>query len=228
MQVLGTTSLAQTISLQTLEGGPSGEGARWWLSQGCRHALMLCHLLFSSTTLTHRPCKCDFCYIRHCVTQNQSGPREFWVVAPGDLHREVWEQRAEVGFEDKGFCEWMPRSNRTVFHHFSGGTGYVMWRSSARGEAFFSSVPSWECQRPWPSCQLSQQHWTWVLGASCVPAPIFPVARDVWLGPLLEWELPEDRDGACLCFPRKNKSTWSLLSSPMNEWVREHMNEWMD
>ena len=72
MKVLGTTSLAQTITLQTLEGGPSGEGARWWLSQGCRRALMLCPLLFSSTISTHGPCKCDFCYIRHCMTQNQS------------------------------------------------------------------------------------------------------------------------------------------------------------
>lgn len=111
MQVLGTTSLAQTISLQTLEGGPSGEVARWWQSQGCRHALMLCHLLFSSTTSTHRPCKCDFCYIRHCVTQSQS-PQ----VAPEDFEwslqvscTEKFESRGQrLGLKIKVFVNGRP------------------------------------------------------------------------------------------------------------------------
>lgn len=235
------TCWKEVAKMEGLSGG--------WARAG-RYALMLCHLLFSTTcTISLQPIdlvSVTSVFLTLCKSKSESpgSPREFWIITVGDFHTEVWKLWTEIGFEDKGFCECTPHPHRTTFHHFSSWAGCVIVVQSIS----FFSLRELLCGRlssclshPWGMLawhpRVAPSHP--VHCSSSSPAPedfVLPRSLLAFL-PLhvtsdlvLHWNLSSLRVETVLVFvfPEKTKvlDSW-LLNGLVNKWMNTYINEWL-
>ena len=157
------------------------------------------------------------------------------MVIPGDLHTGVWKQKAEIAFEDKGFCEWTPHPGRTPFI-----TSPVAQAVACPSEAWVLScsinssvggtplsVPPWPGNTSWPPrAALSDLIWNASSPSSTEPKDcVLPMSWPTFLQKHIisdfvlcqNMSSPEAETVLVFVGLRKNKSTWSLVSSQMIE-----------